>query len=153
RFAGHASDLLRTGDQLKDREDARPRSAAPPARLGRRGDRMKRREFILALGGAAAWPLAARSQEPGRIYRLGGVFASPRDAPNHVALFDELRRLGFIEGQNLSVDSRGYGLRVEQFEEHAAQLVNAQVDVILAGGDSAVRAAQGATAKIPILPL
>jgi len=103
---------------------------------------MKRRDFIKVLSGVAAWPLAARAQEPGRIYRLGGVHASPRDAPYHVALFGELRRLGFIEGQNLAVDGHGYGLRVEQFEEHAAELVKAQVDVILAGGDPAVRAAQ-----------
>src|SRR5262249_44894060 len=61
---------------------------------------VRRREFITLLGGTAiAWPVAARAQEPGRIYRLGGVHASPRDAPYHVALFGELRRLGFIEGQ------------------------------------------------------
>jgi putative tryptophan/tyrosine transport system substrate-binding protein len=113
----------------------------------------RRREFISLLGGAAAWPLAARAQEPGRTYRLGSVHASPRDAPYHVAFFAELRRLGFIEGQNLAVDGRGYGLRVEQFEEHAAELVKAQVDVILAGGDAAVRATQWATAQIPILAL
>src|SRR5262245_19069169 len=113
---------------------------------------LRRRNFIPLLGGAAvAWPLAARAQEPGRIYRLGGVFASPRDAAFHVALFGELRRLGFIGGQNLIVDWRGYGLRVEQFEEHATELVKAQVDVVLAGGDAAVRAARQATAQIPIL--
>ena len=67
---------------------------------------MKRREFITLLGGAAAtWPLAAHAQEPGRIYRVGGLHASPRDAPHHLALFDELRRLGFIDGQNLVVDA------------------------------------------------
>jgi putative ABC transport system substrate-binding protein len=60
---------------------------------------MKRREFITLLGGVAiAWPLAARAQEPGRIYRLGNVHASPRDAPHNVAFYGELRRLGFIEG-------------------------------------------------------
>jgi putative ABC transport system substrate-binding protein len=113
---------------------------------------MKRRKFITLLGGAAAaWPFAARAQEPGRIYRLGNMHLSPRDAPHYVAFFDELRRLGFIEGQNLTVDWRGYGLRAEQFEEHAAELVKAQVDVILTGADAGVRAAQRATAAIPIL--
>jgi hypothetical protein len=80
---------------------------------------MKRREFISLIGGAAAaWPRAARGQEPGRIYRLGGLFASPRDAPHYVALFDELRRLGFNEGQNLAIDAAGYGLSSERMEVH-----------------------------------
>jgi putative ABC transport system substrate-binding protein len=113
---------------------------------------MRRREFITLLGGtAAAWPLVARGQEPGRIYRLGALFASPRDAPHYVALFDELRRLGFIEGQNVVIDAAGYGLPPERMEVHAADLVSGPVDVILAGGDAAVRAAQRATTSIPIL--
>jgi putative ABC transport system substrate-binding protein len=112
----------------------------------------KRREFITLLGGAATtWPLAAHAQEPGRIYRLGYSSASPRDAPHFVALFDELRRLGLVEGQNLAVDAAGFGLPPERFAAHAADLVKARVDVIFAGGDAAVRAAQQATTSIPIL--
>jgi putative ABC transport system substrate-binding protein len=76
---------------------------------------------------------------------------SPRSLPNHVAFYAELRRLGFIEGQNLVVDERGYGLHVEQLADHAAEIVKAQVDVILATGDSPIRAAQQATTTIPIL--
>jgi putative tryptophan/tyrosine transport system substrate-binding protein len=76
---------------------------------------VNRREFITLIGGAAAWPLAARGQEPGRIYRLGCLLASPRDASHHMALFDELRRLGFIEGQNLAVDAAGYSLSPERW--------------------------------------
>jgi putative ABC transport system substrate-binding protein len=114
---------------------------------------MKRREFITLLGGATVWPLAARAQEPGRIYRLGGLHTAPRDAPHQVALLDELRQLGFVEGQNLSVDWKGYGLSAEQFEQHAAELVSSRVDVLEAGGDAAVRAAQRATNTIPILAL
>jgi len=115
---------------------------------------MKRREFITLLGGAAAaWPLTARGQEPGRIYRLGGLHASPRNAPHFVALFDELRRLGFTEGQNLVIDAAGYGLSPEQMEVHAADLVKAGVDVILAGGVAGVRPAQRVTASIPILAI
>jgi putative tryptophan/tyrosine transport system substrate-binding protein len=117
------------------------------------GAAMRRRAFITLLGGAAAWPLAARAQEPGRIYRVGSLHASLRDAPHHLALFDELRRLGFIDGQNLVVDAAGYGMSVERFAVHAADLVQARVDVILAGGDAAVRAAQQATTSIPILAL
>jgi putative ABC transport system substrate-binding protein len=110
-----------------------------------------RRTFITLLGGAAAWPLAARAQEPGRVYRLGSLHLSPRDAPHHLAFFEELRRLGFVEGQNLVVDSQGYSLRIEQLPEHAVELVKAQVDVIVCGGDVATHAAQRAKATIPIL--
>jgi putative ABC transport system substrate-binding protein len=111
-----------------------------------------RRELLVALGGAAvAWPLVAWGQEPGRSYRLGVLFASPRDAPHWVALFDELRRLGFIEGQNLVIDAAGFGLPPERVEVHAADLVSGPVDVILAGGDAAVHAAQRVTTSIPIL--
>jgi putative ABC transport system substrate-binding protein len=112
-----------------------------------------RRELLAALGGAAVWPLAARGQQPGRIYRLGSLHSAPRDAPHQVALLEDLRRLGFAEGQNLTVDWNGYGLSAEQFEQHAVELVNAGVDVIVAGGDAAVRAAQRATTSIPILAL
>jgi putative ABC transport system substrate-binding protein len=116
--------------------------------------RLKRREFITLLGGAAAsWPLATSAQEAGRIYRIGSLHLGPRDAPHQVALLEELQRLGFTDGQNLAVDWQGYGLRVEQLEEHAAQLVKAQVDVIVTGGDAGVRAAQRATTEIPVLAL
>jgi putative ABC transport system substrate-binding protein len=68
-----------------------------------------------------------------------------------MALFHELSRLGFVEGQNLKLDEHGYGLRPEQFAQHAAELVAAKVDVIVCGGGTAVRGAQLATATIPIL--
>ena len=113
---------------------------------------MRRRDFIALVGGAAvAWPLAARAQEAGRTYRLGGLSGSPRNAPYFVAMFDELRRLGFIEGQNLTIDWRRYGPRVDLIPEFVAELVKAHVDVIYAGGDIAIRAAQQATRTIPIL--
>jgi ABC-type uncharacterized transport system substrate-binding protein len=113
---------------------------------------MRRRDFIKVIGGTAAfWPLDASAQEPGRTYRLGGLTPSPRDAPHYVGLFDELRRFGFIEGQNLNVDWRGYGLRPEQFPDMAVELIKAKVDVIFCAGDVAIRAAQQATATIPIL--
>src|SRR5262249_40878500 len=114
-----------------------------------------RREFLATLlGGAAvssttAQPLIA--QEAGRTYRLGGLYLTQRASPQYVALFDELQRLGFVEGQNLSVDGHGYGLRAEQLAEHASEVVNAQVDVLLCAGDAAIRAAQQVTKTIPIL--
>jgi ABC-type uncharacterized transport system substrate-binding protein len=114
---------------------------------------VKRREFITGLGGVLACSPRVGAQEPGRIYRVGSLHASPRNAPHHLALFDELRRLGFINGQNLEVDAFGYSMSAEQFAVHAADLTKARPDVILTGGDAAVRAAQQATTSIPILAL
>jgi hypothetical protein len=62
-----------------------------------------RRQFITLLGGAAAWPLAAGAQQPGRTYRLGFFLPVARDAPAIIAFFDDLRIHGFIEGQNLAI--------------------------------------------------
>jgi putative tryptophan/tyrosine transport system substrate-binding protein len=112
---------------------------------------MRRREFVTLLGGAAVWPLAARAQEPGRIYHLGDLHLSPRRAPWNAALFDAVKADGFIDGQNLLVDEQGFGLHVEQLLEHAEVIVKAQVDAIICGGDPPVRAAQQATKVIPIL--
>ena len=113
---------------------------------------MRRRKFITLVGGAAvAWPLAARAQQAGRTYRLGGMSAGPRNSPPFIAMFDELRRFGFIEGQNLTVDWHQYVGRLDLLPEFAAELVKAKVDVIYATGDIAIRAAQRATATIPII--
>jgi putative ABC transport system substrate-binding protein len=123
----------------------------------REGEAMRRREFIRVLSSVAAsglvWPLAVYAQEKGRMYRLGSLHHSRRDAPHHVAFYEELRRQGFVEGQNLWADTQGYGLRVDQLAEHATKLVKAEVDVIISAGAPAVRAAQQATKTIPILAL
>jgi putative ABC transport system substrate-binding protein len=114
---------------------------------------VKRRELItLLVGGAvAAWSLAARAQEAGRTYRIAILTGTPREAPQNVACFDELRRLGFIEGQNLAIDPRGFGLREQQFRETAATIVKSAPDAIVTAGGPSTRAAQEATKTIPIL--
>jgi putative tryptophan/tyrosine transport system substrate-binding protein len=112
---------------------------------------IKRREFITLLGSAAALPLTASAQEPGRTYRLAFLTANQREAPQNVAFFDELRRHGFVEGQNVTV--RGFNLRNEQFRDIAVELVKAGVDAIVCGGGPATRAAQVATRTIPILAI
>jgi putative ABC transport system substrate-binding protein len=66
-------------------------------------------------------------------------------------LLDELRRRGFIEGQNLTFEWRAYGLRVDLLSQYAAELVRAQPDVLYVGGRDAIRAVQHATKAIPIL--
>jgi len=115
---------------------------------------MKRREFLGLVGSFAsvAWPIAAHTQEAGRIYRLGFLTGRPRAIPEYDAFFDELRRNGFIEGQNLIVDARGFGVRFQQFAEIAAALVRSNPDVIFGGGgDSAMHALKAATQTVPIV--
>jgi putative ABC transport system substrate-binding protein len=70
-----------------------------------------------------------------------------------MAFFDELRRRGFIEGQNLTVEYRAFGLNVDLISKYAAELVRAQPDVLDVGGGDAIRAVQHATNAIPILGL
>ena len=85
---------------------------------------MKRREFITLLGGAAAaGPLAASAQQADRTYHLAFLSANPREAPQNMALLDELRRYGFVEGQNLIVDQRGFSTNYDEFPEVATALV------------------------------
>jgi putative ABC transport system substrate-binding protein len=110
---------------------------------------MRRREFIALLGASVAWPVTAMAQEAGRTYRLGCLLPTP---PNeYLAFFDGLRRGGFIEGQNLTVEYRAYGQHVDLISQYAAELVKARVDVIVTGGEEAIRAVQQATKTIPIV--
>ena len=114
---------------------------------------MRRREFIALMGASVTWPFAAMAQQPGRTYRLGGLSAVPPNSPQLVAMFEELRRLGFIEGQNLIIDWRQYALHIERIPELATELVKSKVDVIYVSGDAGIRAAQKATKTIPILAI
>ena len=113
---------------------------------------MKRREFIAFIGASVAWPFAAMAQEPGRTYRVGCLFPTPRGARED-AWFDKLRRSGFIEGQNLTVEYLAYAQHVDLIPQYAAELVKARVDVMVATGDETVRAIQKATKTIPIVAL
>jgi putative ABC transport system substrate-binding protein len=116
---------------------------------------MRRREFIALMGASVTWPVAALAQQPGRTYRLGLVTTEPFNDPiqggAYTALFDGLRRLGFIEGKNLAVDNRSYGQHPELLPDYLAELIKAKVDVIYAAGPSRIRAVQQATKTIPIL--
>ena len=118
---------------------------------------MRRREFIALIGSAAALPLfrvpVARAQEPGRIYRLGILTGAARQAPRRVAFFDELKVLGFVEGQNLKIVVGGFGLREDQFADVAATLTKAAPDVVFSVGDVAIRAAQQSANTVPLVAL
>src|SRR6266478_9614312 len=109
---------------------------------------VRRREFIMLLGGAAvAWPLAARAQPPGKIPRIGII----DDAPRWNGFRHGLRDLGYLEGQNIAFDY-AYGDGVpERLAEAAAALVRRPVDVIATFGTPASLAAKQATTTIPIV--
>src|SRR5262252_8926498 len=112
---------------------------------------MRRREFVALLGGAATWSLAARAQDAGRTYRIGFLLPSPRDSPAVVALFDELRLNGFVEGQNLVVIPGGFGVPNDQIAVVATSLVAASPDVIVAGPELPLRALSLATQTSPVV--
>src|SRR5262252_4897952 len=97
----------------------------------------RRREFIMLLGGAAAWPLAARAQQPGKIPRIGII----DDVPRWNAFRHGLRDLGYLEGQNVAFEyAYGDGVQ-ERLAEAAAVLVHRPVDVIATFGTPASFAA------------
>jgi len=118
---------------------------------------MRRRDFIAALGTAAAWPHGTRAQDAGRTYRLGMMFPFPREALESVgivdALMDELRRNGFVEGKNLVVEYRAWAAHLDLISDYAAELVKRPLDVLAAGGTPAARAVQKATNALPILAI
>jgi ABC-type uncharacterized transport system substrate-binding protein len=111
---------------------------------------MRRREFITLLGGASAWPLAARAQRTLRAARIGYLaFRSPISADD--AFFQGLRDFGWIEGQNIFVERRFAAGNMDQLKGSAAELVHLNVDVIVAVASAATQAAKDTTASIPIV--
>jgi putative tryptophan/tyrosine transport system substrate-binding protein len=116
---------------------------------------MNRREFIAGLSGAAAWPLAARAQQPERVRRIGALFMLEKDDPvqaSWIAAWREgLEKLGWIDGRNVAIDFY-YGTGdPEQALSVAQQVVRSAPDVILASTTPALVAARRATATIPIV--
>ena len=114
---------------------------------------MKRRAFITLLGGAAAaWPLAARGQQPGKMPRVGYIRAgTPRNDPFREEFVRGMRDLGYVEGRNITYEFRYYGDDIDSIPSLINHLLSAKVDVIVAGGAPAIRAAQTATQSIPIV--
>ena len=114
---------------------------------------MRRREFITLLGGAAAWPLAARAQQPGKVPTIGFSGQSTRSAESElVAAFTQrLRELGWIEGRTVAIEYRWAEGREERFAQIAAELVRLKVDVIVTSGTPQVLATKQATSVIPIV--
>jgi len=114
---------------------------------------MRRRELITLLGGAAAWPLAARAQQPAKLPTIGFLGEStPSGQREWVAAFvGRLRELGWIEGTNVVIEYRWAEGRNERFAAMVAELIRLKVDVIVTQGTPAVLAAKQATFVVPIV--
>jgi putative ABC transport system substrate-binding protein len=114
---------------------------------------MKRRRFISLLGGATAWPLVARAQEAGRVYRIG--FLGNSTAALEVNLVepfrDGLRNLGYIEGRNILIEYRWAEGKYERFPALIAELIALKVDAIVTAGTPASLAVKMAATAIPLV--
>jgi putative tryptophan/tyrosine transport system substrate-binding protein len=110
---------------------------------------MRRRDFIALFGGGVvAWPLVARAQS-GRIWRIG--FMAHRYEKFYDPLFQGLRELGYVEGQNLVVERRYADGHIERFAGFAEEMVRLKVDVIIVVTTPAAFAARNVTTTIPIV--
>src|SRR5262249_23016979 len=121
----------------------------------RRGDRMKRREFITLLGGAAAWPLAAHAQQRERMWRVGVLMTRVTDDPQsrlQVAAFQQpMQELGWTNDVNIRIEYRWGAGEAGQYRKYAAELVGLASDVIVAVGGSSMEALLEVTRAVPIV--
>ena len=111
---------------------------------------MRRREFIALLGAAIVGPRVAHARNTGGIARIGYLSPEPITPANDV-FAEGLRDLGWIEGQNILIERRSCRADVECLQTSAVELARLKVDIIVAPGSMAVRAARDATTSIPIV--
>jgi putative tryptophan/tyrosine transport system substrate-binding protein len=112
---------------------------------------MRRREFMAAVGGAAAWPMVASAQQPGKLPTIGFLGADASAfSPWTAAFVTRLRELGWIDGRTVAIEYRWSEGRTERYAEIAAEFVRLKVDVIVTVG-SAVPTVRQATTTIPIV--
>ena len=114
-----------------------------------------RRAFITLLGGAAAWPLAARAQQGNRVRRIGMLMAYDENHPVAKALISEftqgLADLGWADGRNVRMDLRWFGDDTNRMRPLAQELVGLKPDIIMTYGNAATVALQRETRTIPIV--
>jgi putative tryptophan/tyrosine transport system substrate-binding protein len=112
-----------------------------------------RREFISLLGGATAWPLAARAQQPGKVLRVGFLGTSSPSLERHLvnAFLQKLRELGYVEGETIAIEYRWAEGQDDRLPNLASDLVRVKPDVIVTTGTPGTLAAKRATATIPIV--
>jgi putative tryptophan/tyrosine transport system substrate-binding protein len=116
---------------------------------------IRRREFITMLGGAAAWPLAARAQQGERVRRIGvlmNLAADDPESPVRIAAFLQgLQQLGWTDGRNVRIDYRWGAYDAERSRRYAVELIALAPNVILASGSLAVVSLQQLTSAVPIV--
>jgi ABC-type uncharacterized transport system substrate-binding protein len=117
---------------------------------------LRRRQFITLLGGAAAWPLAARAQQGERVRRVGVLVAAAADDPEYqarnVAFLQSLQQLGWADGRNVRIDTRWATTNSDDVRRHAAELAALAPDVLVAAtGTITVAALLQATRTVPIV--
>jgi putative tryptophan/tyrosine transport system substrate-binding protein len=114
---------------------------------------MRRREFMVLAGGAAAWPLAARAQQPANLPTIGYMGQGTPAAENKrvEAFVRRLRELGWLEGRTVAIDFRWTEGRSELASEIATEFARRKVDAIVTSGTPLILAARQATATIPIV--
>src|SRR6266849_6568740 len=111
---------------------------------------MRRREFLGALGGAAAWPIVAGAQQPAKVARLG--YLAPARLPNLIeALRAGLRDFGYVEGQNLAIEYRFALGQTKSYDELAQELIGLDPAAIVLTGTPAALALKRQTTTIPII--
>ncbi len=116
---------------------------------------MNRRELVTLVGGAVAWPMAARAQQTERVRRIGVLMNLAADDPasqtRNAGFLQGLQQLGWTDGRNVRIDYRWAAGEAERFRRHAAELVALAPDVILASASPSVAALQQASTTVPIV--